>query len=366
MSTGISAPVLSAQPGESRQPGKRRALVSGIIIFSVAAHLVALVLFGLWVVATYFKEPEAVFEMKKDLRIPPQPPEHRLNMARHEAMAPKPVMKKRLVSTRPSAIALPELPPVDLDQAFNLNTNVLAGLNSSSLAGAAGLGSAEGLTGGGGTGSGMSFFGIRDKGQSVVIMIDVSISMFARAGDYDYDTGKLVRTGREQKFQSIRDEAIAVIDGLSVNARFGIIRWSGSARTWKPELVPATDENKRLAKEHIQNEVDANSAKPRGGRPGGTRHDYALEELFKLDPEVAFMLTDGNATRSSGEAGARMEVIPEDELVDMIEKQKQDKGRAPKIHTIYYVNAEDKREEEKMLKALSRKSGGESRKVKAE
>lgn len=357
-------PVIHTQPDSNRRPGKRRALVSGIIVFSVLAHVVALVLFGLWVVAKYFQEPAAVFEMKPEVRIPPQPPEHRLNMARHQAMAPKPVMKKRLVSTRPSAIALPELPPVEVDQALVMDTNPLQGLNAASLAGAAGFGNAAGLTGGGGTGSGMSFFGIRDKGQSVVILIDVSTSMFSRTADYDFDTGKLVRTGREQKFQRIRDEAIALVDGLDVNARFGIIRWSGSARPWKEELVPATDENKRLAKEHIQNEVDANTAKPRGGRPGGTRHDYALEELFKLDPEIAFMLTDGNATRSV--PGQGLEVIQEDELTDMVAKQKEEKGRVPKIHTIYYVNADDKREEERMLRSLARATGGETRKVKAE
>ncbi|MFM7180493.1 MAG: vWA domain-containing protein [Verrucomicrobiales bacterium] len=357
-------PIVSAQPGQDRRPGKKRALVSGIIIFSVFAHVVALVLFGLWVVAKYFQEPAAVFEMKPEVRIPPQPPEHRLNMAKHQAMAPKPVMKKRLVSTRPSAISLPELPPVDVDQALVMDTNPLQGLNAASLAGAAGFGNSTGLTGGGGTGSGMSFFGIRDKGQSVVIMIDVSTSMFSRTGDYDFGTNKLVRTGREQKFQRIRDEAMALVDGLDVNARFGIIRWSGSARAWKEELVPATDENKRLAKEHIQDEVDANSAKPQGGRPGGTRHDYALEELFKLDPEIAFMLTDGNATRSV--PGGGLDVIEEKELTDMVEKQKEAKGRVPKIHTIYYVNADDKREEERMLRSIARASGGETRKVKAE
>lgn len=366
MSNEAATPTVSSQPAQSGRTGRRRAMLTGIISLSVAAHVVALVLFGLWVVAEYFKEPEAVFEMQKDLRIPPQSPEHRLNMARHEAMAPKPVMKKRLVSTRPSAIALPELPPVEVEQALNLNTDILSGLNSSSLAGAAGLGSAAGLTGGGGTGTGMSFFGIRDKGQSVVIMIDVSDSMFGRTGDLDYSTRKLVKHGKEQSFQRIRDEAIALIDGLGANARFGIIRWSGSARSWKPALVPATDENKRLAKEHIQNEIDAHTAKATSGRPGGTRHDYALEELFKLDPEIAYMLSDGNATRSGGQSGSRMEVIPADELVGMVEQQEKSKGRVPKIHTIYFVNAGEKQNEEKMLRALSRKSGGESRTVKSD
>lgn len=348
-----------------RAPGKHRALVSGILVFSVLVHVAALIIFGLWVVSRYFKEPEAVFEMKPDPRIAPQTPEHRLNMARHEAMAPKPVMTKRLVSTRPSAIALPEMPVIEVDQAVNMDNLLATGLNSAGLAGALGMGSAEGLTGGGGTGTGMSFFGIRDKGQSVVILIDVSDSMFGRTGDMDYATRKLVRHGKEQGFQRVRDEAIALIDGLGVNARFGIIRWSGSARTWKPELVAATDENKRLAKEHIQNEVDAFTARPTGGRPGGTRHDYALEELFKLDPEVAFMISDGNATRSGG-AGGRLEVIPTDDLEKMIEDAKEKSKRVPKIHTIYYLTGADNRDEERMLKQLSRRTDGDSRKVKAE
>ena len=142
-------PVLAANPAaRPRQPGKRRAMITGIVVFSIAAHVAALVVFGLWVVSKYFKEPEAVFEMKPDLRIPPEPPEHRLNMARHEAMAPKPVMKKRLVSTRPSAIALPPLPVVDVEQALAFSPNALAGLNSASLAGtAAGFGSAAGPDG---------------------------------------------------------------------------------------------------------------------------------------------------------------------------------------------------------------------------
>ena len=363
MSAGVT---LSAHghAGQNKVPGKRRAMVLAIVIFSVLAHVVVLVVFGLWVVAKYFSEPEAVFEMKRDLRIQTPPPEHRLNMARHEAMAPKPVMKKRLVSTRPSALALPEMPPMDLDQALALNPGAIVGLNATSIAGAAaGFGSAQGLTGGGGSGSGMSFFGIRDKGQSVVIMIDVSDSMFGRTGDLDYATRKLVRQGKDQSFQKIRDEALALIDGLSLNARFGIIRWSGSARSWQPELVAATDDNKRLAKEHIQTEIDAFSARATRGRAGGTRHDYALEELLKLDPEVAFLLSDGNATRM-GE-GRSMEVIPEDALVDILEKARSEKSRIPKIHTIYYVTGADKREEEHMLKALARKSGGESRKVQA-
>jgi hypothetical protein len=348
----------------ARGRGRRRAMLTSIVVFSVVVHVVALILFGAWVVARYFATPEAVFEMKPDLRIPPEPPEHRLNMARHQAMAPKPTMKKRLVSTRPAAIALPEMPEVEVDQTLVMDPANTPGLNAASLAGgAAGFASAEGLTGGGGTGSGMSFFGIRDRAASVVIMIDVSDSMFGRTGDLDYGTRKLVRQGGQQSFQRIRDEAVALIDGLGIDARFGVIRWSGSARSWKPALVPATDENKLAAKEHILNEVDAFTARPTGGRPGGTRHDYALEELLKLSPEVAYLLSDGNATRS---VGGRLEEIPERELVAILEQAREAGGKVPKLHTIYYLTGADKREEERMLRRLAQATGGESRKVKAE
>lgn len=113
----------------------------------------------------------------------------------------------------------------------------------------------------------MSFFNIEDRFRSVVILIDASASMFGRTGDLDYSASKLVRKGREQAFQVIRDEAMKLIDQLSVNARFGIVHWSGSARSWRETLVPATPANRAEAKRHLQDQVDYNKAGPRGGVP---------------------------------------------------------------------------------------------------
>ena len=140
--------------------------------------------------------------------------------------------------------------------------------------------SSQMAAGGTGSGSQINFFGIRDKSSSVVVMIDVSGSMFGRTGDYDYDSKKLVRTGKDQNFQIVRDEAIKLIQSLGPSVNFGIVRWSGGAYSWKPELVPATEENKKEAIEHVQKAIDYNTARPNKGRPGGTRHDYALEEAF--------------------------------------------------------------------------------------
>jgi hypothetical protein len=87
--------------------------------------------------------------------------------------------------------------------------------------------------------------------------------MFIRTGDAAYPS-KLIRHGKEQNFQVIRDEAIKLVQSLTPQTRFGIVRWSGGAYSWKTELVPATDDNKKAAADHIRNEVDYKTARPKG------------------------------------------------------------------------------------------------------
>ena len=360
---------ISAKEGKSPEAQeaarlRRRKLIISIVIGSIVVHVIAFVIFGIWVIAQYFTDSPAEFEVREVLKIPPQTREHKMNMAAHEAMAPKPTFSDRILSQRPMEFVLPDLPQVPVDQMLPLDPSELISDQVNSLVGSAGTGSGagDGIGGSGGTGDGVSFFGIKDEARSVVIMIDVSASMFGRTGDLDYSSGKLLRQGKEQSFQRVRDEAFKLIDSLGIDTTFGIVRWSGSARAWQERLVPATSVNKAAAKKHIQDEVDANTSGPRGGRPGGTRHDYALEELFKLRPEVAYMLSDGNATASDRGGKA----IPEDELLDIIKKAKVENPSVPRIHTFYYLTGADKSSEEKMLKAISRRTGGKFAKVKVD
>jgi len=360
----ISASEGDSPAAQEAAKKRRRSLVVSIIIGSIIVHAVALVGFGLWIVAQYFADPPAEFEVRELIKIPPQTREHRMNMAAHEAMAAKPTFSDRILSARPMEFALPDLPQVPVDQMLPLDPSELISDQVNSLVGSAGAGSGlgAGLTGGGGTGKGISFFGIADDARSVVIMIDVSASMFGRTGDLDYQSGKMLRKGKEQSFQRVRDEAIKLVDGLGLDTKFGIIRWSGSARSWQALLVPATTANKAAAKKHIQEDVDARSSGPRGGRPGGTRHDYALEVLFELAPETAYMLTDGNATAS--DRGGKE--IPADELLDIIATAEKAGVAVPRIHTLYYLTGADKKSEEKLLRSISRKTGGKFAKVEVE
>src|SRR6185369_7792762 len=128
------------------------------------------------------------------------------------------------------------------------------------------FGSAPSMGGIGGTGAGaaINFFGIRDRSSSVVIMIDVSDSMFTRTGDAD--GRKLVKKGTEQNFQTVREEAIKLVKSLGSNIQFGIVRWAGRAQPWKNELIEASEANKQAAIDHIQNDVDMKSAPAKKGQ----------------------------------------------------------------------------------------------------
>jgi hypothetical protein len=329
-------------------------IIAGAVVFVVSEILI--------------KAPEPEFTApEKRVQLPAQLREQALSNAKHDAAAPRPSYSQRMASKAPGPVAVPAMPDVDLKQMLPLDPSELVSDQISGMIGASGYGrgTGRGLGGGGGTGkgSGIAFFDIKDTAKSLVIMIDVSQSMFTRTGDYDSSSRKLLKEGKDQAFNVIRVEAIKLINGLGPDTRFGIIRWSGSARSWKPELVRATDENKAAAKVHIETEIDANTAPPTGGRPGGTRHDYALEELLRLNPESAFMLTDGNATATK--PGGGMTPIPAKELTGILDNAADEHETLPRIHTIYYLTGADKKEEEDMLKDIARKTKGRFRKVEA-
>lgn len=266
-------------------------------------------------------------------------------------------LPKRILSAGVAKVELPPLPSLPQPEQ---NAPKMAAAAAVTLGASAGT-----IASIGGTGAGppINFFGIRDASTNVVI--DVSDSMFGRTGDVDYGSRKLVRFGKQQNFQAVRDEAIKLIQSFVPATRFGIVRFSGGAYPWQSELVPATEENKKAAIEHIETELDYHRAPKQKGRPGGTRHDYALEEAFKLKPEggVIYLLTDGNA---SGDSVLRpgQKISAEDIFKVADDGQRALKKRA-KIHSIYYVTGADKNDEREMLMALAARNSGKFNRIEA-
>lgn len=326
------------------------------LIISIGVHLLFGLVAGYLVVSKYTTARKLTFAGGPKS---PNPAEralqHRVQLQQKSKSAPAAV-PKRVLTTGAAKIALPPLPsvpgPKDTTQPPMMGA-----------AGGAAFGQkgATAPAGGTGTGAQINFFGIRDTSSSVVIMIDVSTSMFTRTGDAK--GSDLLKQGKEQSFQGVRDEAIKLIQGLGPNVSFGIVRWASGAHSWKPELVPATEENKQAAIAHIQQEVDMKTARATKGRPGGTRHDFALEEAFTLKPEVIYMLTDGNATAAHPSGG--LKPIPPEDIMKVAETGQKALGKKARLHVIYYITGADKGEERQMLMSLAARNGGKFQQVQA-
>ena len=329
-----------------------------LLIGVVALHLIFGGVAAIWVVSKYSAARKLTFNAGPKSPNPSERAlEHRVQLQKKmTAVSAPPIVPKRVLSTGAARVTLPPLPEI---KAQENAPPTMMNAGSGAAFGAQATASLGG--GGGGNGSAINFFGIRDISTSVVIMIDVSDSMFSRTGDAK--GSKLVREGKEQNFQVVRDEAIKLVQSLTPQTRFGIVRWAGGAYPWKPELVPATEENKQAAIAHIQNEIDFKSAKKRPDKPGGTRHDYALEEAFSLQPETIYLLTDGNATAS--QPGGGLKPIPPQEIYKVAEERQKRLPKKAHLHVIYYVNAKEKSDEIDMLRGLASRNSGKFQKVEA-
>ena len=340
------------------RPAPRRfspPVLIGVIVFHLLFGGVAAV----WVVSRYSAARKLTFNAGPRSPNPSERAlEHRVQLQRKmDTVSAPPMVPKRILSTGIAKLTLPPLPEI------KPSTNAPPTMMSAGSAGPAFDSHATTSFGGGSGGNGtpINFFGIRDISTSVVIMIDVSDSMFTRAGDTS--GRKLRRHGRDQNFQVIRDEAIRLVQSLTPQTRFGIVRWAGGAYAWKPELVPATEENKQAAIAHIQTEIDYKTARPKPGERGGTRHDLALAEAFSLKPETIYMLTDGNATEA--QPGGGLKPIPPREIYKVAEQGQKGLPKKAHVHVIYYLNAKEKSDEVDMLRSLASRNSGKFQKVEA-
>ncbi len=347
------------EPSTETRPAKLRRYSVPVLVGVVGFHLIFGGVAAIWVVSKYSANRKLTFNAGPKSPNPSERAlEHRVQLQKKtQSTSAPPSVPKRVLTTGLAKVTLPPLPEINTPESAP-RTMMGAG-GSGALFGPAGATSLGG--GGGGNGAAINFFGIRDLSTSVVIMIDVSDSMFTRTDDAS--GRKLVKHGQDQNFQVIRDEAIKLVQSLTPQTRFDVVRWSGGAYAWKPELVPATDENKVSAIEHIQKVVDYKSAKPPSGQAGGTRHDVALARAFSLKPETIYMLTDGNATIAK--SGGGLQPIPPQEIYKVAEEGQKDLTKKAHLHVIYYVNAREKSDEINMLRALASRNGGKFQKVEA-
>lgn len=337
---------------------QRRTIVL-VITLSVAIHVVAGIVAGVWIVARYFSTPPATFVAKKSVMLPPKLVDPRMQSSEFEGAAPKPAFDDKMASIRETSFALPDLPNLQLDMPMDPSAIVTDASSMGTGGQGAGGGSGSGEGGGGGGGfSGVSFFGIKDTAKRVIIVVDTSNSMFTRthhSQQYFFD------------FKTIKEETIKLIQGLSINTLFNVVIYEGGSMAWRAEMAAASDSNKQEATKWIE-DLDENPESSISGRAGkgpklmeggGTRLDTALKQVFSFGPDVVFLITDGEINRGN------FDRIPESEMLELIEGFQKALPEEARIHVIHYLTTVVKPEEQATLKAIAKKNKGRFQEVAA-
>lgn len=329
-------------------------MISAVILGAVAVHLAGFLIAAAVVVARFFAEPEATFEVAKQYRIPVQTREHRMSLARHEALAPKPTFTDRMVSTRPTAFALPEMPVLDLDQVLPLDPSAFVSDQVGSLVGSAGLGSGlggGGLGGGGAGGTGLSFFGIKTEGSRIILLFDVSASVLNKA------------QASGMPLTRIKEETLGLIQKLPLNARYSIVQFVRNYKPFSDALVAATPPNRERAAQWMDtewNETGMLGARQRGVRtasPNGL--PIVLDFAFSLKPDTVFLISDGSFEQTS--PGDANRSIPSDEIQAQLKRLQQAAGKEVPIHFIGFQMKDAHRE---FWRRTAQRSGGKFREIK--
>lgn len=341
---------------------RRRRIIVSVIVASIAVHFLGAIVAGIWIVARFVLATPTTFEVKKDIRIAAEEREHRMNMAEFDAARPKPTFTDKMAAARPTEFALPDLPVLPVDAMSTVDPGTIVADQLAALSGT-GAGEASG-SGGGGQGSAVSFFGISDTATRVVVVVDVSDTMFDR---------------QPGKFEAVKAEAAKLVRGLGINTLFNVIIYEGGSVAMFPEPQPASDANKTRAAEWIDR-VDGGREKNMSYKStyskrgtglyegGGTRTDTALKQALSMRPSTVFLISDGEMSRNtatSREFGFENSQIGERELLGMV-KDLQEKLEEPaRIHVIHFLTTQARPEEEDLLRSVARRNDGRFRQVEA-
>ncbi|MFT3989785.1 MAG: hypothetical protein QM680_00100 [Luteolibacter sp.] len=320
---------------------------------SLAIHLLLAGVAGVWVVSKYIqqKPPRFIAPPLAKVKVPPQTRQHRMNLAAHEGLAAKPTFKKRLVSLRPTAFALPEAPKVSMETVFtpdpsSMASSMVTGLLGSGMGAGGGFG--LGGAGGKGKGTGLNFMGVQANGQRVLLLFDVSRSVVNKAEKSGVPLSK------------IKEETLGLIDKLPLDARFGLIQFVRNYQPFQSGLVPATVPNRELARNWVETEWKETGQLPRNGKgvisPSPNGLPAVLTAAYAMRPDVIFLISDGSFERGSG----MNEKIGTAEFEAFFKTASSSGARVP----LHFIGFQMRAEDAAFWARIARGSGGEFREMK--
>jgi len=276
--------------GFSRLSKRRKKILYSLFVASLICHVVGLLIFGGWIVMRSRQEEKPVFVAPPPIKTyDPRKLEHRVKVQKRQRSSNRPSMVPRLISMKPSKLALPniQLDPKVIKTSFQPKFKAVSGKGLG-----VGLGTGYGLGGFGGGVSSFNFFGIRGRGDKIVILMDVSVSMV------EDDRGGV------SGFLRVKNRISQVVEALDEAALFNVVAFADAARTWQPAMVIANENNRKEAKRWLHAFNMAGNFGLESGNvssmdvgmkaiDGTTRLDIALSAAFQNGADTILIISDG-------------------------------------------------------------------------
>jgi len=324
---------------ESTTESKPRRSKFGPLVLAllIQGGLLCLAVFVVVLIPEFHSDPE--FVAKKKIYLPQKELEHKVALAEFQNAASSPMQLERISTAALLPDAMPALPALPQSE-FNPIERNPAALQSDVLLGQSGvLGALQGLKT---ESSSASLFGIEDRGQRILILFDNSSTVWNKASAAGVTTDAFVR------------ELSMLVDGLNANTLFGLVPFARQVGTFRDYMIAAGARNKQEVKRWIVENVRSSRKTTQlpfmeDGIQG------ALTVAFQMEPEVIFIVSDGDFQRSKT-AKASAGDVPWKDVDRTLRALTREYGIEPRIH---FIGFKVEPEAADAIEKITRRFGGE-------
>jgi hypothetical protein len=281
MSIPATAPSLPPSRPNFKRPAKRT------ILYAVATQVALLLIAVFVVVLKPFFRSDPEFTARKTIYLPQKVLEHSVALSEFQQAASKPMLMDKLTTSALMPTNLPAMPDVPRSDATPLDPSEMLAGDAQSLLAQSGLtGAIGGLKS---RASVAAFFGVQDSAEKIVVIANTSASVVRKA------------RSRGVTIEKIQDEMINLVRGLDSGTQFGIVQFSQGARSFADFLAPATTPNKEAVAKWVPDNLKGNPVANAGDSYFG--HEAGFAAALALQPDVIFLLTDGQLNRRTVSGG---------------------------------------------------------------
>ncbi|MBP1589741.1 MAG: hypothetical protein ILO10_06055 [Kiritimatiellae bacterium] len=321
----VPPPAPAADADQQAESTATRKRTTSALIVSIVVHAILLFAAAYVTILVISPKTKMMFEGKKSPSLPARKLEHSIRVKQMKKQTRKPQILQRLVTEAPSKVALPQMPDMKTPDIKDMKDTPLMNSRAGSIGGIGSGGGGAGRGLGGGTGySDTMFFGENLRTRSICICMDISPSMVAKG-----------------VVQDVAAETEAMLAKMNAHTKFNVIVFVDGATAFSPQMVYATQQNKKAAIDWIKHPFDS---KRDGNRPGfsGSTPSEAIRTAIEMGAETIFVLSDDPPYLSASHGAPPIESHQSD-IMEMVKSAARTTGHPVKVYPTLYKPHQNQR-----------------------